>query len=76
MLKQARLAAILKSIDEYKEKEEQATYGAKISLQSREFEHLKRCSEILILVDHLILELNEEAKDLQIEIDKEAMDVL
>lgn len=69
----ARLSSIMSAINELKEKEDQALYGAEISIKSREYNHLLRCSEKLMAVYKQKKALLDEAKILQIEIESEAV---
>lgn len=73
MDKQARLNSIMSAIDELKEKEDQALYGAELSLKTREYNHLFKCSEKLMAVYKQKKALLDEAKELQIEIEREAL---
>ena len=74
--KQARLAAIMQSINEYVQKGEQALYGAELSLKTKEWTHLKRCAELLILAEEEIRALGHDARSLQEEIEKESQEVI
>mgnify|MGYP000296441974 CR=1 FL=1 len=76
MDKQLRLNTIIQTIGEYKEKQEQAIYGANLSLRTLEFSHLKNCAEKLIHIEQMVLELSREARQLQDEIEIERLDVI
>lgn len=76
MDKQARLTSIMNSINEHNEKLDQALYGAELSLKTREYAHLKKCSEKLIYIESLIEDLMIEAKALQQDIEEETKEIL
>ena len=76
MDKQARLASIMQSINELKQKEESALYGAELSIKSREWSHLKDCADKLIAIELLREDLSIEARSLQESIEEEAREGL
>ena len=76
MDKQARLSAIMSAISELKEKEDQALYGAELCIKAREYKHLEVCTTKLVAVYNQKKLLLSEAKDLQIEIDSEAKEMI
>lgn len=76
MLKQARLTAVLKSIDNYKEQESQAVYAVNMGLQKREYSRVELNGQRLVEIDNMLESLNQEAKEIQQAIDDENRDVL
>jgi hypothetical protein len=74
--KQARLSSIMLAINENIGKEAQAFYGAEMALKTREYAHVKRCAEKLIAAQAENIILSNEAKELQIEIETERMDLI
>lgn len=76
MDKQARLSAIMQSINELKQKEDSAIYGAELAIKSREWSRLEECSKKLIAIELLREDLNIEAKSLQETIEEEAKEEL
>jgi hypothetical protein len=58
-------------IEELKEKEDQARYGAELSLSTREYHHMKSCAMRLIAIDNEIETLMGEAKSLREETERE-----
>lgn len=70
--KQSRLAAIMLSIKDYVAKQDQSLYGAEISLRTRDYAHLQRCTERLIAGAAQIQILTNEARELQDEIENES----
>lgn len=71
MDKQARLSSIMSAINELKEKEESALYGAELSIKAREYNQLEKCTNKLLAVMKQKKELLNEAKQLQLEIEQE-----
>lgn len=76
MDKESRLSAITLAINENIEKEAQALYGAEMSIKTREYAHLKLCAEKLIAAQAENIILSNEAKELQLEIEQERMDLI
>jgi hypothetical protein len=76
MDRQARLSAIMMSINEYKKKEDQAIYGVELSLKTREYGHLHKCAVKLLAIEEEIFKLSAESKSLQEDIDLEAREML
>jgi len=71
MIKEARLSAIMMAVKENEEKKAQALYGAELSLRTGEWAHLISCASKLIAVDAQNIILNNEALQLQKEIEEE-----
>lgn len=80
MDKSARLSAIMSAVNENTEKSEQAKYGAKMGLETREYSHVIKCCEKLIAIDAQNIILRNEANTLQLEItnerEKEALEAI
>lgn len=74
--KQLRLSSIRKSILELCEKEDQAIYGAELSLKSKEYSHLKVCVNKLLAVENQREILFNEAKSLEEDIENTAIEIL
>lgn len=76
MDKQARLSAIMIAINETKEKEEQALYGAELSLKTRSYDWLEKCATKLIAAAKEIESLHIEARHLQESIEEESKEII
>ena len=74
--KQLRLSSIRKSILELCEKEDQAIYGAELSLKSKEYSHLKVCVNKLLAIEDQRNILFNESKALEEDIEKTTIDIL
>jgi hypothetical protein len=66
----------MQSINELKEKEDQALYGAELSIRSREWSRLKDCADKLTAIELLREDLTIEARSLQEDIEEEIKEVL
>ena len=73
---QTKLTAIMQSINDFKQVEEQAIYGAEMSLKTREYNHLLKCTEKLISAQVNLIVLSSEAKEVLILIDEEKKEVI
>ncbi len=76
MDKQARLSAIMMAINEFKQKEEQAAFGADLALKVREYEHLNVCARKLLAAENELNILAAEAKSLQEAIEDESKETI
>ncbi len=76
MDKTARLSAIMIAINETKEKEEQALYGAELALKTRNYSHLQTCVVKLLAAETQTDALANEAKALQEDIEFESREII